>query len=93
MKKPSKMQEKMENAWVLVSRNVWPPHTSPCTATIDFGSTELHPRRPPPPPPPGSPPPTPPTPPKQPHVLSIHSAWSRRILSKSWEKVTSPKEL
>jgi hypothetical protein len=22
-----KMQEKMGNAWVLVSRNVWPPHT------------------------------------------------------------------
>jgi hypothetical protein len=28
----------MGNAWVLVSRNVWPPHTPPCTATIDGGS-------------------------------------------------------
>jgi hypothetical protein len=35
MKSPLKMQEKMGNAWVLVSRNVWPPHTPPCTATID----------------------------------------------------------
>jgi hypothetical protein len=24
-------QEKMGNAWVLVSRNVWPPHTPPRT--------------------------------------------------------------
>jgi hypothetical protein len=29
MKKPLKMQEKMGNAWVLVSRNVWPPHIRP----------------------------------------------------------------
>jgi hypothetical protein len=29
MKTPLKMQEKMGNAWVLVSRNVWPPHTPP----------------------------------------------------------------
>jgi hypothetical protein len=36
-----KMQENMGNAWVLVSRNVWPPHTPPRTATIDGGSTEL----------------------------------------------------
>jgi hypothetical protein len=49
MKTPLKMQEKMGNAWVLVSRNVWPPHTPPCTATIDGGSTELHPRDPTPP--------------------------------------------
>jgi hypothetical protein len=34
-----KMQEKMGDAWVLVSRNVWPPHTPPRTATIDGGST------------------------------------------------------
>jgi hypothetical protein len=34
MKRPLEMQEKMENAWVLVSRNVWPPHTPPCTAKI-----------------------------------------------------------
>jgi hypothetical protein len=78
MKKPLKMQENMGNAWVLVSRNVWPPHTPPGTATIDGGSTELHPRRPTPPTPPLAPPRTAPPPRQQPHVLSIRSAYSRR---------------
>jgi hypothetical protein len=34
MKKPLKMQEKMGNTWVLVSRNVWPPLNS---AFLDGG--------------------------------------------------------
>jgi hypothetical protein len=44
MKTPLKMQEKMGNSWVLVSRNVWPPHTPPRTATggsFKFGISVL----------------------------------------------------
>jgi hypothetical protein len=51
MKTPLKMQEKMGNSWVLVSRNVWPPHTpskkDPLNSgnLLTGGSAAPHPRR------------------------------------------------
>jgi hypothetical protein len=41
MKTPLETQEKMENAWALVSRNVWPPHTPPGTAKDPLNSAFL----------------------------------------------------
>jgi hypothetical protein len=49
------------------------PHTPPCTATIDGGSTELHPRRPTPPTPPLAPPRTAPPPRQQPQKDTLNS--------------------